>query len=341
MRHHFTPVHLRCLLAAGLLAVGGAGCTREDAKPPARTTFASGRLLATTPVNGQSFTLDGIALDLLPIPAGTFRMGSPFAEPGHTVLESPQTWVTISRPYWLGRTAVTHEQWRTLMGTDLADQVRKAFPAEANPSRLLAGAAEAVPMHFVTWREAMAFCARLNERARTEGWLPAGYEFTLPTEAQWEYACRAGGTEATYAGPLDVRGENNAPGLDAIAWYAGNSSVGYRGRGWDTADWPEKQYPGGLAGVRLVAQKLPNAWGLHDMLGNVYQWCRDHPASALPGGAVKDPTGPARGADYIVRGGSWHSPPVYCRAAHRTWNNPDVRSQFIGFRVALAPKAGR
>ena len=123
----------------------------------------------------------------------------------------------------------------------------------------------------------------------------------------------------------------------AIAWYAGNSSVGYRGRGWDTADWPEKQFPGGLAGVRLVAQKQPNAWGLHDMLGNVYQWCRDHPASALPGGAVKDPTGPARGADNIVRGGSWHSPAVYCRAAHRTWNNPDVRSQFIGFRIALAP----
>ncbi|MBK8857448.1 MAG: formylglycine-generating enzyme family protein [Opitutaceae bacterium] len=337
MRHHFTPVHLRCLLAAGLLAVGGAGCTREDAKPPARPPFASGRLLAATPVNGQSFTLDGIALDLLPIPAGTFRMGSPFAEPGHTVLESPQTWVTISRPYWLGRTAVTHEQWRTLMGTDLADQVRKAFPAEANPIRLLAGTADAVPMHFVTWREAMAFCARLNERARTEGWLPVGYEFTLPTEAQWEYACRAGGTDATYAGPLEVRGENNAPVLDAIAWYAGNSSVGYRGRGWDTADWPEKQYPGGLAGVRLVAQKQANAWGLHDMLGNVYQWCRDHPASALPGGAVKDPAGPARGADNIVRGGSWHSPAVYCRAAHRTWNNPDVRSQFIGFRIALAP----
>jgi formylglycine-generating enzyme required for sulfatase activity len=227
------------------------------------------------------------------------------------------------------------------MGVDLADQVRKAFPADANPLRRLAGTVDGVPMYFVTWREAMEFCARLNERARTEGWLPAGYAFTLPTEAQWEYACRAGSTEATYNGPLTRRGENHAPELDAIAWYAGNSSVGYRGRGWDTADWPEKQYPGGLAGVRTVAQKQPNAWGLHDMLGNVYEWCRDHPTPALPAKPVQDPVGAADGIDRVVRGGSWHSPPDFCRAAHRAWSNPDERSQFIGFRVALAPAVSR
>lgn len=325
------------LAPLAILALAGVGCTREAAPPPSRLPATVGRLAFAAPVPGQPFTLEALGLTLQPIPAGTFRMGSPFAEPGHTVLESPQTWVTLTQPFWLGRTEVTHAQWRAVMGADLADQARKAFPAEANPARLLAGTADDVPVYFVTWREAMEFCARLTERARAEGWLPTGHAFTLPTEAQWEYACRAGSVDATYEGPLTIRGENHAPELDAIAWYAGNSSVGYRGRGWDTADWPEKQYPGGLAGVRSVAQKRANSWGLHDMLGNVYEWCRDHPEATLPDKATKDPVGAVDGIDRVVRGGSWHSPPIFGRAAHRTWNNPDGRSQFIGFRVALAP----
>lgn len=331
------PLRRHLLAFATCVALAGAGCTRETPPPSSRLPGSVGRLAIAAPAPGQAFTLEALALTLQPIAAGTFRMGSPFAEPGHTILESPQTWVTLTQPFWLGRTEVTHAQWRAVMGADLADQARKAFPTAAHPAQLLAGTADDVPVYFVTWREAMEFCARLTERARAEGWLPAGYAFTLPTEAQWEYACRAGGPEATYAGPLTIRGENHARELDAIAWYAGNSSVGYRGRGWDTADWPEKQYPGGLAGVRAVAQKQPNAWGLHDLLGNVQEWCRDHPASTLPGNAVKDPAGDADGIDRAVRGGSWRSPPGFCRAAYRTWSNPDLRSQHIGFRVALAP----
>jgi len=264
-------------------------------------------------------------------------MGSPFGEAGRIRAEGPQTWVTLSRPYWLGRTAVTHGQWKTVMGTDLVEQARKGFPRERNPARLLNNTSDEAAMYFVSWHDAVAFCAKLNERARAEGTLPKGYAFTLPTEAQCENASRAGTTEATYAGPLYYLSDNNAPELDPIAWYAGNSSVGYHGPGWETTTWQGKQYPGGRAGVRQVGLKQPNAWELHDMLGNVHEWCHDFSAEALPGGRVQDPTGPAAGYEHIVRGGSWHSPAMYCRAAYRAWSNPDSRLPFIGFRLALAP----
>lgn len=323
----------RLLPLAGVLL---AGCGKEAASlaPPAALP---GRLLAAAPEAGRTFVLSGLELEMRPVPAGTFRMGSPFGEPGRTSGEGPQTWVKISRGYWLGRTPVTHAQWRAVMGTDLVAQVRKAVPGTGNPARFLAGDDDDAAMYFVSWDEAMEFCARLNARARTEGVLPAGYEFTLPTEAQWEHACRAGTTAATYAGPLELAGENHAPVLDAIAWYAGNSSVGYRGRGWDTSTWAGKQYPGGMAGVRRVGQKEPNPWGLHDMLGNVYEWCRDFSTPNLPGGSLTDPRGPESCIDRIVRGGSWHSAPGRCRAAYRAWNAPDARMLFIGFRLALTP----
>ena len=332
----------RCQLSAfiGLLLVvlAGAGCGRE-ARPPARPDAGSPRLLAATPLAGQPCVLAELGLELLPVAAGTFRMGSPLGEPGRTMAEGPPTWVVISQPFWLGRTPVTHGQWRAVMGSDLVDQARKVFPRDRNPARLLTATADDAAMYFVTWHEAVEFCERLNARARAEGTLPRGYAFGLPTEAQWEYACRAGTMDATPAGPMEAISPNHAPVLDPIAWYAGNSSVGYQGSGWDTSGWPGKQYPGGLAGVRRVGLKAPNAWGFHDMLGNVNEWCRDRAADALPGGRVTDPTGPTAGHERIVRGGSWHSPAAYCRSAYRAWSIPDGRMPFIGFRLALVPVA--
>jgi formylglycine-generating enzyme required for sulfatase activity len=325
------------LTAAGLLAGCGPGPAAPEASfDPARSHFSPAR-----PVGGQPFTIKDLGLAMQPIPAGKFLMGSPGEEPGRTVLEGPPTEVTISRPFWLGRTPVTQAQWRAVMGTDLAGQVKKYFSNDNDPARLLSGTGDEVAMYYVSWDDAAAFCAKLNDRARAEGSLPAGYEFTLPTEAEWEYACRAGTTAATYAGPVSYYGSNDAPRLDLIAWYAGNSSVGYEGAGWDTSGWPGKQYPGGQAGVRRVGQKQPNAWGLYDMLGNVYEWCLDYASPALPGGSVVDPTGPGEGLDRIIRGGSWHSAAVYCRAASRKWNGPSNGLPFIGFRLALAPRRPR
>ena len=323
---NFTACLRFCVLGLGLAL---AGCTRE---PPAGPPDTAGRisLVPARPIVGQSFTIAELALEMRPIPAGSFRMGSPYGEPGHTSAEGPQTAVTISRPFWLSGTAVTHGQWRVVMGTDLSAQAQKAFGGANDFTRLLGRTDGAVAMYFVNWHEAMEFCAKLNARARAEGTLPAGYEFTLPTEAQWEYACRAGTAEATYA-----------PGLDPIAWHAGNSSVGYDGPPWNAVAPAMNPGHGGRSGPRQVGLKQPNAWGLSDMLGNVYQWCRDFGADALPGGSVTDPTGPASGSDRIVRGGSWHSDASLCRAAYRAWSSPDTRLQFIGFRLALAPKRER
>ncbi len=338
MAHAFKFNLCGLLMGVGLWL---AGCGGEPAAVQTKLAPGQVRLLAMQPISGQAFTLAELDLEMRPIPAGTFEMGSPYGEPGRTSLEGPQTKVTLSRSFWLGRTPVTHAQWQAIMGTDLLAQAKKGFPNTPDARSLLTASDGQVPMHFVSWHDAMEFCARLNARARAEGTLPAGYEFTLPTEAQWEYACRAGTTAATYAGPLQLWGRNHAPVLDEIAWYAGNSSVGFRGQGWPTEGWAEKQYPGGTAGVRRVGLKQANAWGLCDMLGNVYQWCGDFSSAALPGGSVTDPTGPESGSDHMLRGGSWHSAAAYCRASYRSWNTADGRMPFIGFRLALAPKIER
>jgi len=333
LRSHYF-VWLGALLAMACLLLGcapEAGPTKGKFDP-SRSSFSP-----AMPVKGLSVIIKDLDLELQPIAAGKFLMGSAFDEPGRSTLEGPLTWVTLTRPFWLGRTPVTHAQWRAIMGTDLREQAHRGLPLEENPDRLLAGTGDNVPIYYVNCNEAMAFCAKLNERALAEGSLPDGYEFRLPTEAEWGYDGRAGGTEATYAGPMRLLGKSNAPVLDAIAWYAGNSSVGFHGQGWDTSTWVEKQYPGGAAGVRAVALKAPNSWGLHDMLGNVHEWCLDYASPALAGGSVTDPTGPKSGLDHVVRGGSWHSDASACRAAFRTWNATEARLPFIGFRLALAP----
>jgi formylglycine-generating enzyme required for sulfatase activity len=210
---------------------------------------------------------------------------------------------------------------------------------DADPMPLLGNTDDDLPMHYVSWFEAMEFCRRLTSRARMTGALPAGYEYRLPTEAEWEYACRAGSADATYAGPIQIVGQFNAPVLDAIAWYGGNSSVGYQGKGWDTKNWREKQYPGGLAGVRDVGLKRPNPLGLCDMLGDLFLWCRVW-YGPYPGGTVTDPGGPNSGVDRVVRGGGWYCTASRCRCAYRDWDVPGLRSGHVGFRVALAPIYG-
>ena len=132
-------------------------------------------------------------------------------------------------------------------------------------------------------------------------------DFSLPTEAQWEYACRAGTDTATYAGPLEILGEKNGPCSDPIAWYGGNGGVGFDLKnGFDVSTWPNKQYDHQKAGTHPVAQKLPNPWGLYDMLGNVWEWCLDGPIGYTDESAV-DPVGPNEGAVRVLRGGSWLS----------------------------------
>ena len=162
------------------------------------------------------------------------------------------------------------------------------------------------PVEQVSFRDARRFVRALNRTKR-------GLGMTLPSEAQWEYACRAGTDDATYAGPALVKGKDNAGILNEIAWWGGNS-------GSETHE---------------VGQKQPNSWGLHDMLGNVWEWCADawhenHDAAA-PDGRARDGESAAR---RVIRGGSWFDDARNVRAAYRNWNEPGDRDDDLGFRCA-------
>jgi formylglycine-generating enzyme required for sulfatase activity len=256
-------------------------------------------------------TIPDLKLDLVWIAPGQFRMGSPqrnwFLQwldatrdtlgvkpnpgKGSEDDERPVTWVTLTQPFWLGRTDVTQGQYEALMG--------------ASPSYFKTAGRDA-PVETVSWEDAMAFCRQLTGREQAAGRLPTGYVYTLPTEAQWEYACRAGTTD-------DYGGE-----IEALAWYDSNS--------------------GGT--THPVGLKQPNAWGLCDMHGNVWQWTRDW-YGAYPGGAVTDPTGVATGERRVFRGGCWAFPARVCRSAIRDYDPPGNQMFNVGFRLALVPSPAR
>ena len=228
-----------------------------------------------------------VALDLVWIAPGTFTMGSPPTEVGRNANEGPQTQVALTKGFWLGKYLVTQGQYQAVMGS--------------NPSYFKALGKD-VPVEQVSWNDAMMFCQKLTAQEQAAGRLPAGYAFTLPTEAQWEYACRAG-TTGPYAG-----------NLDAMGWYAQNSN--------------NKTHP--------VGSKQPNAWGLYDMHGNVWEWCTDW-FGPDPGGSVVDPLGPASGAVRVIRGGCWLHDAASCRSAFRFGGEPGNRGHALGFRLALSP----
>ena len=208
------------------------------------------------------------------IPAGEFRMGSTSREADDD--EQPLTQVRISRGYYLGKHEVTQGQWQAVMGS--------------NPSRFDECGPDC-PVEGVSWDEVQEFIRRLNAQA-------GGQRYRLPTEAEWEYAARAG-----------TRGDRYG-NLDAIAWYEDNSG--------------DSTHP--------VGQKAPNAWGLHDMMGNVEEWVADW-YGVYPGGSMTDPRGPGSGRVRVNRGGSWLDEAEQCRATGRSINSPGFRIFFLGFRL--------
>ncbi|HEX4954670.1 MAG TPA: formylglycine-generating enzyme family protein [Thermoanaerobaculia bacterium] len=249
------------------------------------------------------------------IPPGTFWMGSPEGEAGRREDEGPRHLVTLTEGFWLGEVPCTQALWQAVMGE--------------NPSRLQTPDR---PVEQVSWEDCQRFLEQLN------GVIP-GLAARLPSEAEWEYACRAGTETSTYAGELEVLGANNGPVLDLIAWYGGNSGVGFELEGGhDSSDWVDKQYPHARAGTRPVRLKTPNSWGLFDMLGNVWEWCQDWNGAYLADPA-SNPSGPQMGANRVFRGGSWYDYARYVRAAARRWSSPGIRSGHLGFRLARGQAA--
>ncbi|MEO1610285.1 MAG: formylglycine-generating enzyme family protein [Pseudomonadota bacterium] len=249
------------------------------------------------------------------IPPGTFMMGSPDDELGRWEGEGPQRLVQISEGYWLFTTPVTQALYEAVTGNN---------PSEyKSPDR---------PVEQVSFDNAAEFLEQINKR------MP-GLDLRLPSEAQWEYACRAGTATATYAGRMEILGERNAPVLDDIAWYGGNSGVDFDlADGYDSSDWKEKQYDFGKTGTRKVGLKRPNALGLYDMLGNVLEWCEDHwhdsyKDAPVDGSAWIDADADSA-ADRVVRGGSWYDFARNARSAGRVGVVPSSRDNDLGFRCA-------
>jgi sulfatase modifying factor 1 len=239
-------------------------------------------------------------------------VGSPSDEPERHDDEA-QVEVTLSG-FWIGKYEVTQEQWRKLMGTTVVQQRNNA-----NPRWSLGGEGDLFPMHYVNHQESCAFCVKLTEQERRAGRLPAGWEYRLPTEAQWEYACRAETTTATAFGhSLSSRQAN----FNGAYTYAGAPLGPY------------------LEKTCIVGSYPPNAWGLHDMHGNVWEWCLVSQGKPLPGGpAGKDNSAPADSGG-VVRGGGWSNVGERCRSAARHVCSPSGWFSNVGFRVAAVPIEG-
>jgi formylglycine-generating enzyme required for sulfatase activity len=235
-----------------------------------------------------SLTLDlgnGVTMNLALIRPGRFMMGSPDSEEGRRSNEGPQHEVAITKPFYMGVTEVTQAQYEAVMGT--------------NPSHIKG---PTNPVENVSCDEAVDFCRKLSEKT--------GKTFRLPTEAEWEYACRAGSKTRFSFGDSDSV-------LGGYAWYARNSNG--------------KTHP--------VGQKKPNPWGLYDMLGNVSEWCADWygPYSSM---TSADPQGAASGRDRVARGGSWYNgndSTHYFRCAYRPSIAPVIHGSHTGFRCAMTP----
>ena len=270
-----------------------------------------------------------LGMDLMPIRPGSFIMGSPAQEEGRCDDEkSRRVWLT--KPFWMGRTEVTQGQWQSIMKTTVREQRDKD-----NSKDPLYGEGSDYPMYYVNWDESSEFCQKLTAREREAGRLPVGYEYRLPTEAQWEYACRAGSTTRFSSG--DSREK-----LQEVGWYAENSgNQSYPDEEWlaDVGKADKTDLSAKVTGRKLmnhpVGEKQANAWGLYDMHGNVFEWCRDW-YGAYPADPA-DPVGLEAGAERIARGGCWVLPSGGCRSATRSKGVPGNRDGGLGFRVALVP----
>jgi len=328
-----TPAELGIQTYAGLTITGAVGTVysveyvtdlAQTNTPSAWRCLESLRLPASpylwadqsVPATGKRFyrvVVFAAPTNLVFIPPGTFRMGSPTNEVGRDGRydwEGPQTAVTISRGCWMGKCEVTQGEYLAVMGGNpsffngVRDWPEPGTDYGTDLSR---------PVERVSWDDATKYCTTFTQREQATGRIATNAVYRLPTEAEWEYACRAWtSTRFSYG---DDPGYTN---LINYAWYLDNS--------------------GGM--THPVRQKLPNPWGFYDMHGNVWEWCQDWWSDSLPGGIAVDPPGPAMGSNRVIRGGYWGDW-IYggggCRSASRYLSRPAPGALDVGFRVVLAP----
>ena len=224
--------------------------------------------------------VNSIGMVLIPIPSGTFRMGNPDSDPAANYYEKPEHLMQITRPFYLSAYEITQQQFERVTGKDPSE-----FKGATNP------------VERVSWYEAVIFCDELSKRE--------GVEYRLPTEAEWEYACRAGTTTAYSFG-------DDKSQLGKYAWFSDNS---------DNTTHP-------------VGEKLANRWVLFDMHGNVWEWCQDWRGTYETKQMLIDPSGPASGSRRVLRGGAFNNLALEVRAAYRYYNLPGYRNHLFGFRLA-------
>jgi formylglycine-generating enzyme required for sulfatase activity len=300
MNHILKRSRAGLILALTFLVTAGPLAGQEPAKPKPSVTPASAQQLE------KAISLEigpGQKVEMVLIEAGTFTMGatesdarksfadflawwkdrrdSPEPQLETFLSRTPQHRVTISKPFYMGRYEVTQAQWESVVGS--------------NPSF---DTGDSLPVEMVSWKNCVDFCRRLNAQS-DDGW-----EYRLPTEAEWEYACRAGAT-----------GDDASGDIDEMGWHVGNAEQG----------------------CQPVGLKRPNAWGLHDMRGNVWEWCSDW-FGEYSSQAATDPTGPSSGSYHVARGGAYLSPAVDCRAVNRAFQPYGYRHIHLGFRLVRARK---
>ncbi len=336
-RFHLAVAELEAVLAG--YHAGWGGSEPDWAVAQGQHTVAAAQELPVALTSPQ-----GLRLAL--VPPGPLTMGSNTSGDDRGFRESDESahQVSISQPTYVGVTEVTQRQWQAVM------QSAPAFFGHAGQD---------APIETISWYDAVEFCNRLSRleglqevyaieeierdgatlisaRVSLRGLQLSGYR--LPTEAEWEYACRAGAQTAIFAGTLEGASDFFCDALAEIAWFAGNSRASYQGsidlaEIYGGASLTELLRLGSTqSGPQLVGQKLPNAFGLRDTLGNVAEWCWDGYAR-YPEAPATDPVGPAEADRRVIRGGSWSSRAGSCRAAARGSQTPDAGSTTVGFRV--------
>jgi formylglycine-generating enzyme required for sulfatase activity len=258
------------------------------------------------PIPGPQFAkvwqVPYLGMWLNPVSSGIFKIGSLPQEHGRIPNEGPLTEINLEYPFWMGRYEVTQREYESVMGF--------------NPSLTKS---PQHPVDKVSWTESAEFCRRLTDKERTAGRLPEGYVYRLPTQAEWEYVCRAGSVSAFHFGDRVNGVEANCRGLYPRAQDSGTINMDTR------------------YGSLPVGSFEPNAWGFFDMHGNVGEWCQDSFNDRYPGISLSNWSGEVSGEDRAVRGGGWSDLANRCRSAARERLKPIHRSNAIGFRVVLAP----